>query len=79
MSKLLSLSQASERTGFSKHEIRRACLDGKLEYFRAGDSPTSPIKVEQKALDAWRESRRNVRVLGQAEQAEVNAQAKEGA
>ncbi len=74
--KLLSLSQASARTGFSKHEIRRACLDGKLEYFRAGDAPTSPIKVEQAALDAWFESRINVRVLSQSEQAECGRQAR---
>ncbi len=75
-SKLLSLSQASALIGFSTHEIRRACLDGKLEYFRAGDAPTSPIKVEQAALDAWFESRRNVRVLSQAESSECDRMAR---
>lgn len=76
MRTLITLSQAANRSGFSKHEIRRACLEGKLEFWRAGDTPTSPIKLEPAKLDAWVATRRNVRVLSPAEHHEVAQQAK---
>jgi hypothetical protein len=49
--KKLSTVQVAEYSGFSEHQVRRACREGRLAYYAA--SPSGPFFYDIEDVDEW--------------------------